>query len=76
LFFYKEKQQKEKLTSSIKLRLIIISFFFIGGIVGGILYSKVALYSLMFAATALVSGLIYDNIKYKLILLRLKLKSG
>ncbi|MCP9750648.1 YoaK family protein [Ferruginibacter sp. HRS2-29] len=76
LFFYKEDQQKTRLLSSIKLRLIIISFFFIGGIVGGILYSKLALYSLIFAAAALLSGLIYDNIKFKLILLRRKLKSG
>ena len=76
LFFYKEKEQKDKLISSIKLRLTIISFFFIGGIVGGILYSKVGLHSLIFAATTLVLGLIYDNIKFKLILLRRKLKNG
>lgn len=76
LFFYKEKEQKSKLISSIKLRLTIISFFFIGGIIGGILYSKVRLHSLIFAAAILVLGLIYDNIKFKLILLRRKLKSG
>jgi len=76
LFFYKSKEQKDKLFSSIKLRLTIICFFFIGGIVGGILYSKVRLLSLIFAATTLVIGLIYDNIKFKLILLRRKLKSG
>lgn len=76
LFFYKAKVQKHKLVSSIKLRLTIISFFFIGGIVGGILYSKIGLQSLIFAATTLVLALIYDNIKFKLILLRRKLKSG
>jgi len=76
LFFYKAKEQKDRLISSIKLRLTIISFFFIGGIVGGILYSKIGLQSLIFAATTLVLGLIYDNIKFKLILLRRKLKSG
>ena len=76
LFFYKVKEQKEKLLSSIKLRLTIISFFFIGGIAGGILYSNVGLYTIIFAAAALVLGLIYDNVKYKLILLRRKLKSN
>ncbi len=75
LFFYKAKEQKLKLISSIKLRLTIIGFFFIGGIVGGVLYSKLGLYSLVFAAITLVVGLIYDNIKFKLILLRRKLKS-
>ena len=75
LFFYKAKEQKQKLISSIKLRLTIIGFFFIGGIVGGVLYSKLGLYSLVFAAMTLVLGLIYDNIKFKLILLRRKLKS-
>ena len=76
LFFYKDEKHKHKLISSIKLRLTIINFFFIGGIVGGILYSKVRLYSLVFAAAILLLGLIYDNIKLKLILLKRKLKSG
>jgi uncharacterized membrane protein YoaK (UPF0700 family) len=76
LFFYKANEQKHKLISSIKLRFTIISFFFIGGIVGGVLYSKVGIHTLIFAATTLVAGLIYDNIKFRLILLRRKLKSG
>ena len=76
LFFYKAKEQKYRLLSSIKLRLAIISFFFIGGIVGGILYSKIGLNALIFAATTLVLGLIYDNIKFKLILLKRKFKSS
>jgi uncharacterized membrane protein YoaK (UPF0700 family) len=76
LFFYREKEQKDKLTSSIKLRLTIISFFFVGGIVGGILYSKFGLNALIFAAATLVLGLVYDNIKFRIILLRRKLKSS
>jgi len=76
LFFYKAKEQKHRLVSSIKLRLTIISFFFIGGIAGGIFYSKVGIQCLIFASAALVLGLIYDNIKFKLILLRRKFKSG
>lgn len=75
LFFYKAPEQKHRLVSSIKLRLTIISFFFIGGIAGGILYTHTGLHSLIFAATLLVAGLIYDNIKFKLILLKRKFKS-
>lgn len=74
LFFYKEKEQKEKLLSSIKLRLTIISFFFIGGIVGGAVYSKVAIHTLIFAGAILLFGLVYDSIKYKVILLKRKLQ--
>jgi uncharacterized membrane protein YciS (DUF1049 family) len=57
------------------LRLTIIGFFFTGGIAGGILYSNVRLYTLIFAAATLVLALIYDNVKFKLISLRRKLKA-
>jgi uncharacterized membrane protein YoaK (UPF0700 family) len=66
LFFYKLKEQKEKLHSSIKLRLTIISFFFSGGILGGVFYSSIKLYVLLIAGSLLLIGLIYDDIKLKL----------
>ena len=72
LFFYKEPEMKQKLYSSIKLRLTIISFFFIGGIIGGIFYEKIKLQVLIIAGIALVFGLIYDNVKLKLLLLNRK----
>lgn len=72
LFFYKEAAKKQQLYSSIKLRLTIISFFFIGGIVGGIFYGKIELKVLCIAAIALVFGLIYDNLKLKILLLNRK----
>ncbi|MFT3700931.1 MAG: YoaK family protein [Agriterribacter sp.] len=74
LFFYKEQQQKARLRSSINLRLTIISFFFIGGVAGGVLYANVQLHTLIFAAGILALGLIYDNIKFRLILLRRRLR--
>ena len=67
LFFYKQKDQKDKLHSSIKLRLTIIAFFFIGGLLGGIFYSTIKLYGLAIAAAVLIIGIIYDDIKLKLI---------
>lgn len=74
LFFYKTKEHRDKLFSSIKLRLTIIGFFFIGGITGGVFYSKARLHILIFAGAALVAGLIYDNVKFKLILISRKFK--
>jgi len=68
LFFYKQKDQKSKLYSSIKLRLTIITFFFLGGLLGGILYSTLYLYVLAIAATVLIFVIIYDYLKLKLIM--------
>jgi uncharacterized membrane protein YoaK (UPF0700 family) len=68
LFFYKQKDQIEKLHSSIKLRLTIISFFFLGGLLGGIFYSAINLCVLAIAGTILLIGIIYDNLKLKFLL--------
>jgi uncharacterized membrane protein YoaK (UPF0700 family) len=72
LFFYRHKEQKGKLISSIKLRLTIISFFFIGGIVGGVFYSTLGLYVLAIAGAALLMGIFLDSLKIKLDLLNSK----
>ena len=66
LFFYKLKEQRDKLYASIKLRLTIISFFFLGGLLGGIFYTRIKLYVLAVAGLLLLIGLIYDDIKLKL----------
>lgn len=68
LFFYKQKKQKDKLRSSIKLRLTIITFFFMGGLLGGILYSRLQLYILAIAAAILIAGIIYDDLKLRWII--------
>ena len=68
LFFYKQKDQIEKLHSSIKLRLTIISFFFLGGLFGGIFYSTIKLYVSAIAGTILLIGIIYDDLKLKFLL--------
>jgi len=72
LFFYKEKEQKNKLISTIHLRLRIISFFFLGGIFGGVFYSYLALQVLIFPASMLVFGLFYDSLKFKLLIWKRK----
>ena len=75
LFFYKTIEQRKKLFSSIRLRVTIIGFFFIGGIMGGVFYTKANLYALVFASAILLLGLIYDSVRFRIILLRRKLKS-
>lgn len=73
LFFYKELDLRQKLFSSIKLRLTIISFFFIGGIIGGLFYNPMELKVLLIAVSVLVLGLLFDNLKLKIIQLNRKL---
>lgn len=68
LLFYKEKEQRKKLFASIKLRFTIITFFFWGGILSGILYSSLQLYVLAIAAAILLLGIFYDDLKFKIIM--------
>ena len=72
LFFYRKNEQKEKLISSVKLRLTIISFFFIGGIIGGVFYSKIKLYVLLIASFSLILGIVYDHLKLRIEILHRK----
>ena len=74
LYFYRLRKQRKKLLSSIRLRLTIISFFFIGGILGGVLYGRLGLHELILAAFVLLVGLVYDSIKFRIILLRRRLQ--
>ncbi len=67
LFFYKLKEQREKLFSSIKLRVTIISFFFFGGLFGGFFYTIIELKVLAIVGVILLFGLVYDNIKIRLL---------
>ena len=75
LFFSKDRVLRAKHTSLIKLRFTIISFFFIGGIFGGVFYTKMGLHVLFVGAVVLLLGLIYDNLKFYSILLRRRYKS-
>lgn len=72
LFFYREPILRNKIYLSIKLRTTIISFFFTGGIIGGIFYSHLGLQVLFIGVVVLISGLIYDSIKFKIVLFKRK----
>lgn len=63
LFFYKERAKRQKLYSSIRLRLTIISFFFLGGLFGGIFYSKIQMFVLLGAGMLLLAGFYYDYVR-------------
>jgi uncharacterized membrane protein YoaK (UPF0700 family) len=67
LFFYKTMEQRGKLISTIHLRVTIITFFFIGGVTAGLMYSKMKFYSLLVPAALLIIGLVYDSYKFKIL---------
>jgi uncharacterized membrane protein YoaK (UPF0700 family) len=67
LFFFRKEDQLHKLRASIKLRLVIISFFFLGCIIGGFLYSYFDTLTLLLGAACLVVGLIYSWLKVRLL---------
>lgn len=69
LFFPKLHPHREKLKANIKLRIYIISFFFAGGLIGGLFYSRfnLKLNTLIFGALILLTSLLYDDFRYKLI---------
>lgn len=60
LFFYRSTEQRRKLYSSIKLRLAIISFFFVGGLTGGVFYNAAGINLLYLGGIVLIVGLLYD----------------
>lgn len=70
LFFYKQEEQKNKLLSSVRLRLTIIACFFIGGVAGGVFYSWMGIYTLTIAGGTLILGIILDGLKLNLALFK------
>ncbi len=67
LFFPKKFSDKHALVSLIKLRIYIIGFFFLGGLIGGFIYSKIGYTSLVLCSVILLCGLVYDNLRFRII---------
>ncbi|MFN3968891.1 YoaK family protein [Flavobacterium sp.] len=65
LFFYKKPEQQTKLKTNIYLRLSIISFFFIGCVLGGFAYGYWQIKTLLIASFILVIALFYDYLRLK-----------
>lgn len=72
LFFYKLKEQRKKLYVSIRLRIAIICLFFTGCLLGGLCYFRFGTHTLLLAIACLITGLVYDTVRYKLVTLKRK----
>lgn len=73
LFFYRKERAQFKLKTSIRLRLIIISGFFLGGTLGGVFYLLIGNRVFLLAVLTLVIALVYDSLRLRMIHLRRKL---
>ncbi|WP_298394138.1 YoaK family protein [Flavobacterium sp.] len=76
LFFYKKEAELKRLTRNISLRLSIITFFFIGCVLGGLLYETYKLKILILAAVVLFLALFFDNLAVYYNLTKRKIKSN
>lgn len=65
LFFYKKPEQQKKLKTNIYLRLSIITFFFIGCVLGGFAYTSLGVRTLFIASALLLVALFYDYLRLK-----------
>ncbi len=76
LFFAKAHPHQDKIKSTIKLRIFIISFFFLGGFIGGFLYSRteLKLNTLILGAIVLLTSLFYDDLRFRMIKTKRKYK--
>lgn len=74
LFFPVSLKERKNLSATIKLRIYIICFFFLGGLVGGFLYSRMdlKLNTLLLGAAILLASLFYDDLRFGLIKSKLK----
>lgn len=62
LHFYREREQQIKLKRSIRLRLVIILFFFSGCVIGGFLFMHLNWATLVIASGLLIVALVYDTL--------------
>lgn len=65
LFFYTQEEEVKKLKTKILLRLSIISFFFLGCALGGIIYQFLEIKTLFVAAFCLLFAQWYDYLRLK-----------
>lgn len=65
LFFYEKPEEVKKLKTKIFLRLSIISFFFLGCFLGGIIYQILEMKTLFVAAFVLLVAQWYDYLRLK-----------
>lgn len=76
LFFRSEAKQRNKLVSSIELRLTIIAAFFLGGITAGFVFPLLMARTLLIASSVLVIGLMVDYVTIRIRLAKINLKKN
>jgi uncharacterized membrane protein YoaK (UPF0700 family) len=76
LFFTKKKTELKRLTRIIFLKISIILFFFVGGVLAGILFVPFQLKVLFFAVGLLVIALFLDNVVVYYNLTKRKIKTS
>lgn len=74
LFFKEFHPNRNKIIATIKLRIYIIAFFFIGGLVGGFIYSRLnfRLNTLLLGSAVLLTSLFYDDFRFRILKRRRK----
>lgn len=72
ILFRKEKGEKILLKKNILLRVSIISFFFLGCLLGGYLFRYIQLKTLLIAALFLMAALYFDYVRFQYFKLRRK----
>ena len=70
LFFFRQPEQKAKLKQSIHLRSMIITFFFLGCLVGGVVFPFINSNTLLLAAGCLLIAASFDTIRYRYLLFK------
>ncbi len=78
LLFRKFDDQRPKIKARIKLRIYIITFFFLGGLMAGLLYSLAnwKLNTLILAAIILLISLFFDDFRYRILKAKRRFKQG
>lgn len=74
MLFYKKDSERSRLKRNILLKLIIISGFFIGGVIGALLHREYHLRTLLVPVGVLVLALYYDRMRLNYYHLRKKLR--
>jgi uncharacterized membrane protein YoaK (UPF0700 family) len=72
LFFYRQQDERKKLSKNVYLRLMIILCFFLGCVLGGYLFTLLSMKTLCLASVILLNALFYDTIRYRYYLIRRK----
>jgi uncharacterized membrane protein YoaK (UPF0700 family) len=72
LFFYKKRNERKELSASIYLRLSIITFFFVGCISGGFIYTFLDMKTLFVGAFFLLIALMYDYVRLQFFVIKRK----